>query len=140
MTAWFHALNFQRELYLADLKIENTAPCGSAITDIRPTPSILIGGRCSLAPFSLALFAVLDMQVAGFIFWVGKYLPSKKAGVKIGGTFWIGRAQIGPAERAVDLGNSDSGVLVGLPGAENGAGGILNNGHAARVHNVEGGS
>jgi len=28
----------------ADLKIENTAPCGSAITDMRPTPSMVIGG------------------------------------------------------------------------------------------------
>src|SRR5580700_8391603 len=41
-----------------DLKIENAAPCGSAITDMRPTPSMVIGGRCSFAPISLALFAV----------------------------------------------------------------------------------
>ena len=42
----------------ADLKIENTAPCGSAITDMRPTPAMLTGGRCNFAPISLALLAV----------------------------------------------------------------------------------
>src|SRR5208282_6218368 len=42
----------------ADLKIANTAPCASAITDMRPTPSIVIGGRKRLAPIPLAFAAV----------------------------------------------------------------------------------
>jgi len=40
-------------------------------------------------------------------------------------------------ERAVDLGDSGSGVLVGLPDAEIRAGGILEDRHAAKVHDVE---
>src|SRR6202521_5937292 len=83
------------------------------------------------------MLAVLDMQIAGRIFWVRDQLPSEKAGVKVGGTFWVGRAQIGPAERAGDLGDSDSGALVGLPDAENRAGGILDDRHAASVHDVK---
>jgi len=43
--------------YRADLKIANTAPCGSAITARRPTPSIVIGARHSLAPSPFALDA-----------------------------------------------------------------------------------
>src|SRR5262249_58280736 len=35
-------------------KRANTAPCGSAITAMRPTPSIVIGARWKLAPFSFA--------------------------------------------------------------------------------------
>ncbi len=31
--------------YRADLKIANTAPCGSAMIDMRPTPSTVIGGK-----------------------------------------------------------------------------------------------
>ena len=44
--------------YLADLKIAKTAPCGSAMTDMRPTPSTVIGGTKNFAPISLALLAV----------------------------------------------------------------------------------
>jgi hypothetical protein len=39
------------------LKIADTAPCGSAITAILPTPSTLIGGTKNVAPSSLALAA-----------------------------------------------------------------------------------
>ena len=51
-------LHHRHRNHRADLKIANTAPCGSAITDVRPTPSIVIGARYNFAPISLALFAV----------------------------------------------------------------------------------
>jgi hypothetical protein len=48
----------KREFYSrADLKIANTAPCGSATTDMRPTPSMVVGGRQRLAPIFFAFEA-----------------------------------------------------------------------------------
>ena len=38
------------------------------------------------------MFAVLDVQVARSVFWVGEDLPSKKARVEIRIAFRIGRA------------------------------------------------
>src|ERR1700730_6380087 len=83
------------------------------------------------------LLAVLDMYVAGRIFRVGDRLPSEKPGVEIRSSLWIGRAQIGPAKCTGDLSDSDAVALVGLPDAENRAGRILDDRHAARIHDVE---
>src|SRR5260370_30446569 len=83
------------------------------------------------------MLSVLDMQVAGWIFGVGDQLPSEKAGVKIRGALCVRCAQIGPAERAGDVGDSDSVVLVGLPGTDNRAIGILDDRHAPSIHHVE---
>ncbi len=54
------------------------------------------------------VLAVLDVQVARGIFRVGKDLPSEEAGVKIGRALLIGRAEVSPAKRAVDLGDLDA--------------------------------
>ena len=83
------------------------------------------------------MLAVLDVQVSGRIFCVGGDLPSKKASIKIGSALCVGRAQIGPAERARDLRDSDSGALVCLPGAKYRAGRILDDRHPPGVHYVE---
>jgi len=64
------------------------------------------------------LLTVLDMQITGGILWVGGYLPSKKTGVKVGSALGVWRAQIGPTERAGDLGDSDSRIFVCLPRAK----------------------
>ena len=77
------------------------------------------------------------MQIAGFIFRIGSYLPSEKACVEAGSQLWVGSAQVSPAERAMDVGDPDSGVPVRLPDAEFRARGVLDDGHATGIHDVK---
>src|SRR5208283_4498492 len=47
------------------------------------------------------------------------------------------RAQVSPAQRAVDVCDSDPGILLHLPDAESRAGGILHHRHPTGIHHVE---
>jgi len=84
------------------------------------------------------VFAVLNMQIAGRIFRVRDQLPSEKAGVKIRGSFRVGGTQIGPTERASDVGDSDAAVFLRRPETESRPGGVLHDRHPACVHDVKG--
>jgi len=56
---------------------------------------------------------------------------------KVRSAFRVGCAEVSPAKRAVDPGNSDSNAFLGLPGAERSARWILDDRHAPRIHNIE---
>ena len=47
---------------VSDRKIANTAPCGSAITLILPTPAMLIGGKISRPPLASTLPATASQS------------------------------------------------------------------------------
>ena len=87
------------------------------------------------------MLSILYVLVAGGIFRaVGTLvlnLPSEHPGVKVRSAFRVGCAEVSPAKRAVDPGNSDSNAFLGLPGAERSARWILDDRHAPRIHNIE---
>src|SRR5208282_3769842 len=83
------------------------------------------------------MLAVLDVEIARGIFGIGGHLPSENTRVKVRRAFYVGRAQVSPAQRAMDAGDSDPRILLYLPDAESRAGRILHHRHAARIHYVE---
>ncbi len=84
------------------------------------------------------VFPILDVQISGFVLLVGQDLPSEQAGIEITRALRVWCTQIGPAERAGDVRDSDPSILCGLPHAEMRTGGILNHGHTSQVHDVKG--
>jgi len=64
-------------------------------------------------------------------------LPAEKPGIEVGGAFRVRRAQVGPAQRPVDLRDPDSLTLVSLPQTKYCARRILNNRHAPSIHHIK---
>src|SRR5271165_6108339 len=72
------------------------------------------------------LLAILDVQIRiDRLVLAGDELPSEELFVKRLGSLRIGRAQVRPTQRAVDAGDADTDVALGLPHREKGASGIL---------------
>src|SRR5882757_3376218 len=86
------------------------------------------------------IFAVLDVEIAGLVVFSGRNLPAEQGGVEVARALYVGGAEIGPAQGAFNTCDSDAGILPGLPHAESCSGGILEHGHTAGFHHVEGGS
>src|SRR5271157_4828172 len=80
----------------------------------RSLGAVEFGGRNA----SDEMLAVLDVQVVVLgIFLFGDYLPAEKITVKLAGALRIRRAQIGPAQGSIHMGDTDTLVLVRLPNA-----------------------
>ena len=69
----------------------------------------LLGGRRA----SNVVIAVLDVQIAGFVVLSGLEFPSQKSGVEFRCRLRIGGAEVGPTQRAVNVGDSNAGVFLG---------------------------
>src|SRR5258707_6868974 len=84
------------------------------------------------------LFTVFDVPVVvSGVFVFLHNLPAEEVGIELAGASLVGRIQVSPAKRPVRAHDPGSRVVVGLPNREDGAGGILQNGHAAGIENVE---
>jgi hypothetical protein len=85
------------------------------------------------------LLAVLDVPViVSGVFGFLHDLPAKEVRIELSGARLVWRTQVRPAERAMRRGDAYARVFLGLPEAESGTGGILHDGHAAGIENVEG--
>jgi hypothetical protein len=85
------------------------------------------------------LFTVLNVPIVVCGVFVFLHdAPAEKCGVEVSGAGLVGRAEVGPAEGAVRAGNSGARISLGLPEREHGAGGVLQDGHASGIHDVEG--
>src|ERR1035441_3195755 len=88
---------------------------------------------------SYKMLAVLDVQIVMLgILVVAHDLPAEKVAVELAGALRVGRAQIGPAKRAINVRNAGALVLFWLPHAEHRSREILQHCHAAGSEDIEG--
>src|SRR5262249_32180808 len=98
---------------------------------------LMVGSGRDAANELLAVFDV-PVVVGGVLVFLHD-MPAEKARIEVSGAGLIGRAEVGPAERARRASDSGAGIPLALPDGKNRARGILEDGHATGITNVEGG-